>query len=146
MLFMITVIFIGILKRINSQTTTTVSGSSSSSVMPIFSNSPIYSNSAQTTYTYNGVVVSNSPLPRSASPLQIQVQPSPVVSVFSLVTVQEWIYTGVVIGFVILCIFISMLNQHIRINKLEKKLNNLRYAQQIATIQSPMKNMLSSQV
>lgn len=148
MLFMITVIFIGILKRINSQTliatatpTSSVSSSSSYSISPQISYTYMSSISPTTTSTSSTITL------RSPSPLFIQ--PSPVVSAFALITDQEWVYIGVPVGFVFLCTFISIMNQHFRINNLEKKINKLKLAQQMTTnpsTQSPLRNILSSHV
>jgi len=76
--------------------------------------------SAQSSYLPSA---SNTPKP------QLQLQPSPSPSVFSLITTQEWNYIIVPTGFVMLCIFLAILNQHIRLNKLEKQIKNLRTSQ-----------------
>jgi hypothetical protein len=55
------------------------------------------------------------------------IQPSPLPSVFSQLTNQEWNYIIIVPGFVTLCIFSSLLNQHFRLNKLEKLVKNTNY-------------------
>jgi hypothetical protein len=74
------------------------------------------------------VTPSNTP---TASPSHvsriIQLSPSPLPSVFSQLTNQEWNFIIVVPGFVTLCIFASLLNQHFRLNKLEKLVKNTNY-------------------
>jgi len=98
------------------------SASPSSSAISM-TNSVSATSTTVASYTQNPYVMANS-VSASITPRIIQLQPIP--SVFSQITNHEWNYIVLVPGFIVLCIFSAILNQHIRLNKLEKQMKNIK--------------------